>query len=417
MSKFNYRYVDPTLAENACIDSGSLPYRTHMGDNHFCSESVDVSKYVSRRLGHPTMQLEMNSGSIYAMFEESINEYSQHINSFNMKNWLWEHVGNTNRLSGSDWATAGATGSIPDHSHSMGTGINEPTSPNMGSAIILSEQYGQAAGVGGKATLQSGSIILSASSQDYDLNHWSQTSGSHGTLNLSEDRIVVQRVYNEMPAAITRYYDPYTGAYDQRQMLDQFGFGAYSPATTFIMRPISYDLLRASTIETSDRVRKSAYSFEIINNTLRIWPLPDSGDDGSVVWIEYYVRNQANAVTQSFTNNKVSDPSNAPYKFIEYSSINAHGRQWIRNYTLALSKELLGIIRSKYANMPIPGGEVALDGDALKTEGREEKMQLTEQLKEFLESVSLTERSKAEQEQADANQSILNKAPLQIFIG
>jgi hypothetical protein len=220
-----------------------------------------------------------------------------------------------------------------------------------------------------------------------------------------------------MPAAITRYYDPYTGAYDQRQMLDQFGFGNYSPATTFIMRPISYDLLRASTIETSDRVRKSNYSFEIVNNKLRIWPLPDTGDDGNVVWIEYYVRSEANATTQSFTNNKVSDPSNAPYKFIEYNSINSHGRQWIRNYTLALSKELLGIIRSKYANMPIPGGEVALDGDALKTEGREEKQQLVEQLQTFLESVSLTERSKAEQEQADAQQQVLNKAPLGIYIG
>ena len=55
----------------------------------------------------------------------------------------------------------------------------------------------------------------------------------------------------------------------------------------------------------------------------------------------------------------------------------------------------MGIIRSKYSSMPIPDGEVTLDGEALKTEGREEKTQLLEELKEFLESVSLTEKLKA----------------------
>ena len=85
--------------------------------------------------------------------------------------------------------------------------------------------------------------------------------------------------------------------------------------------------------------------------------------------------------------------------------------------TLALSKELLGIIRSKYASMPLPNGEVSLDGEALKAEGREEKSLAMEELKEFLESVSLSEGSRKEQEQAESQQSVLNKAPLKIYIG
>jgi len=85
--------------------------------------------------------------------------------------------------------------------------------------------------------------------------------------------------------------------------------------------------------------------------------------------------------------------------------------------TLALSKELLGIIRSKYASMPLPNGEVALDGEALKSEGREEKVQLLEELKEFLESVSLTEKAKAEAEEAEAAQQVLQKSPLGIWLG
>ena len=85
--------------------------------------------------------------------------------------------------------------------------------------------------------------------------------------------------------------------------------------------------------------------------------------------------------------------------------------------TLALAKELLGLIRSKYASMPLPNGEVSLDGEALKAEGREEKANLLEELKEFLDSVSLSEGARKEQEQAEAQQQVLNKAPLNIYIG
>ena len=138
---------------------------------------------------------------------------------------------------------------------------------------------------------------------------------------------------------------------------------------------------------------------------------------GNKVFFEYYKRSDRTANTRTYTDGNVSDPSNVPYKFITYSEINAHGRQWIRRYCLALSKELLGIVRSKYASMPIPNGEVSLDGEALKAEGREEKANLLEELKEFLESVSLTERSRMEQEQAESQQQVLNKAPLKIYVG
>ena len=122
-------------------------------------------------------------------------------------------------------------------------------------------------------------------------------------------------------------------------------------------------------------------------------------------------------LSKSVNNKKVSDPSNVPYKFITYSEINSSGRQWIRKYCLALSKELLGIIRSKYSTMPLPNGEVTMDGEGLKAEGREEKSALLEEIKEFLESVSLTEKSRQEQEQAESQQQVLNKAPLGIYIG
>ena len=58
-----------------------------------------------------------------------------------------------------------------------------------------------------------------------------------------------------------------------------------------------------------------------------------------------------------------------------------------------------------------------MDGEALKAEGREEKMNALEELSVFLESVSLAEGSRKEQEIAESQQQVLAKAPLKIYIG
>jgi len=295
----------------------------------------------------------------------------------------------------------------------LSTGSSDPVTPTLGPSVTLSDKYGQIVGLSETYDLKKGSITLSGSNQDYDLQ------GLWADVSESGKRIEVQRVFNHAPSSITRFYDPYAGTFDQRQLLDAFGFGNVSPAISFVLKPISYDLARANAIETSDLVRKSAYSFELHNNNLRIFPKPTSSDTGEKIYFEYYVKDDirnTNNVSASLQGG-VSDPSNVPYKFITYSSINQPGRQWIRKYTYALAKELLGIIRSKYSSMPIPDGEVTLDGEALKTEGREEKTQLLEELKEFLESVSLTEKLKAEAEESNAQREVLAKAPLPIFIG
>ena len=392
MPKLEYAYEDPS----GDFIEGQTPYGTYDSDSTFATDIQSVTKWCAKRLGFPVLQLEIPSGSIYACFEEAVNEYSQHINNYNIKNWMWEQYGEKNRISGS-----------------LSTGSADPVTPTLGPAVTLSEKYGQMTNMGGNVDLKKGYITISGSNQDYDLQDvWASVSESN-------QRIEVQRVYNHMPASVSRFYDPYAGTFDQRQLLDAFGFGNVSPAISFVLKPISYDLARANAIETSDLVRKSAYSFEIHNNNLRIFPKPNSNDDGEKIWFEYYVKDEirnTNNVSASLQGG-VSDPSNVPYKFITYSSINQPGRQWIRKYTYALAKELLGIIRSKYSSMPIPDGEVTLDGEALKTEGREEKQQLLEELKEFLDSVSLTEKLRAEAEESNAQREVLAKAPLNIYIG
>jgi hypothetical protein len=405
--KFQYIYADPIINGIGACETGSdgsytsVPYGTYNSDTTFCSESIDTCKWVARRLGHPVMQLEFNSGSLYAMFEEAVTEYSQHINNYNIRNWMWNQYSNDDKsISGSVTPTS-----------------TNPVTPNMGLAVGLSEQYGVAANVGGGVTLYSASIALNEDQQEYDLQSaFDASSTVVGTSNVGK-RIEVQRVFNYGPDAITRFYDPYLGSFDERVMLDQFGFGEMSPASTFVLAPIYYDVLRSQAIETSDRIRRSNYSFEIVNNKVKIFPRPSSNDVGNKIWFEYYIRDEKTATSRSYTEGKITDPSNAPYEYIVYNEINGPGRQWIKKYALALSKELLGIIRSKYGSLPLPNGDVSMDGEALKAEGREEKTQLLEELKEFLETMSLTEKSKAEAEEAEAQQQVLNKAPLGIYIG
>jgi len=394
MSKFLFLYTDPTFGGDVV---GETPHGIYDNDSEFQSDSLTVCKYVARKLGHPVMQLEFNSGSIYACFEEAISEYSQQIHHYNTKNWMWEHYGSTNRESGSSLGDMGS---------------HETEAPHMGTTFLLSEQYGEAVNVGGGVTMYTGSITLTGSKQTYDLETESNITASH-----NNKRLEIQKVFNQGPAAISKFYDPFAGTYDNIELLDSFGFGNVSPAVSYILRPISYDLGRANAIETNDLIRKSAYSFELINNKLRIFPKPEDGDSGNKIYFHYYKRNDMQDLTIAKTSGKVSDPSNIPYKFLTYTEINSMGRNWIRKYTLALSKELLGIIRSKYASLPLPNGEVSMDGEALKAEGREEKTSALEELKEFLDSVSLSEGSRKEQEVAEAQQQVLNKAPLKIYIG
>jgi len=392
MSKFEFLYTEPSS-----YTTGQTPHGTYDSDSEYQADSLTTCKYVASKLGHPVMQLEFNSGSMYACFEEAVSEYSQQINHYNTKNWMWEHYGNT--TTGSNFSS---------------TGSHQAETPNGGMSLFtLSEQYGQAVNVGGNATMFTGSITITSSKQVYDLTSDATLESSVTGVN----RLEVQRVFNQAPAAISKFYDPFAGTYDNIELLDSFGFGNVSPAVSYILRPISYDLARANAIETNDLVRKSSYSFELVNNKLRIFPNPTDKDNGEKIYFHYYKRNDRVDVTQDYTSGKVSDPSNIPYKFITYTEINSMGRNWIRKYTLALAKELLGIIRSKYASLPLPNGEVSMDGEALKSEGREEKVNLLEELNTFLEAVSKKEQALTEQEVANAQQEVLNKAPLKIYIG
>jgi hypothetical protein len=284
----------------------------------------------------------------------------------------------------------------------------------------MSQQYGTLAGVGGETSIKKAYINITASVQMYDLMNQAvdtETSSSFATLFTGSSTIDVTRVFHDPTPAISRFFDPYSvGAQGTLNLMDEFGFGQYSPAAQFLLMPLYEDILRIQAIEFNDTIRKSQHSFNIVNNKLQIFPIPTSATPAKI-YFEYISRDEFEHNSQTIQSDSLSDYSDIPYDFIQYSNINDVGKQWIRKYTLALSKELLGAIREKYSSVPIPDGEVSLDGAALRAEAQVEKDMLMTQLRENLEEMSRKNVMENKTHESNHHQEMLRKVPLKLYIG
>jgi len=218
------------------------------------------------------------------------------------------------------------------------------------------------------------------------------------------------------PSAINRYFDPYAGTGTGIQSLMQtFGFGNYSPGVNFMLMPIYFDVLKLQAIEFNDQIRKSAYHFDIQDNRyLKLFPIPTSD---YTLWFEYVLKTVANDPVKNAASNLITDISNVPYTNPTYEYINQPGKQWIRKYTLALAKEMLGGIRGKYQSLPIPGSDTTLDYSRLLSEASSEKEGLIEELKEILEQTTRLEQLKRQNDEAQQTQETFYKVPYHIYIG
>ena len=370
--------------------SGNTPFGLYDTDSTFQSDAPKFANWSAKRLGYPITAVELQDSQFYTCFEESISEYSSQVNQFNIRENLLSLRGQ-------------ATGSNVTHKR---------ITPNLADAIRISEQYGTEAGVGGTVDFKSGSISVNSGSQVYDLNTL------YADVSESGAAIEVRKVYYESSPAVQRYFDPYAGTgAGSYNMLDSFGWGGMTPAVQFMMMPIYADILRIQAIEFNDQIRKSAHTFELRNNKIRIFPKPTSTYK---LWFEYVLKSDRDDPTQTAygeTSNTVSDFSNVPYNNMEYQFINDVGKQWIRKYGLALSKELLGMIRSKYGSIPVPNAETTLDGDTLRGEATTEKEALVTELRENLEAASRKMMLEADSEESTRLQEKLQKVPLPIYIG
>jgi len=383
----------------SAVDITTVPFGFYLNETQnthipgvFEYDCEKSAEWAAKRLGYPSIHIEMRDITFYTCFEEAVSEYGAQVNQFNIRNNLLTLRG----ISTKDYPNL--------------TGKNIPGT-SLPFVVNVAKQYGSEIDVGGSVPLKRVPIQLKQGQQTYDLNELIACEKECG------NRIEIRRVFHGPAPAMARIYDPFsmTGM-SYSNVLNEMGFAGYSPATQFLMTPIFEDLLRGQAIEFNDTVRKSGYSFEIANNNLRIFPIPTYDQN---IYVEYIVEKDklASGIGTEANYAVVSDYSNVPYQNVVYSKLNAVGKQWIRKYYLALCKEVLGAIRQKYSTVPIPGGEVTLDGAELRNEAKEEKEVLVTQLRENLEATTKTSLMEAKATEAEKIQDTLRKVPLLIYIG
>ena len=382
----------PIWPGSSSFSAGDTPFGFYDTDNDFTSSADNTAIWCARRLGHPLTDIELQDINLYACFEEAVSEYSTQVNTYNIRDNMVNLFG-------------AATGSNL---------TQQKVSSNLGGLIELAEEYGTEAGSGGNVTYYTGSLTVTTNQQIYDLTDSSFVTLESGTAGT--DAIEIKRIYHEAPPAIVRYFDPFIGTgLGSQQMLDSFGFGNFSPGVSFMMMPVYADVLRLQGIEFNDQIRKSAFSFQILNDRIKIFPIPD-GSLFTKIWFDYIKKADRSNPLKGNTGT-ISDFSNVPYDNMVYTDINDVGKQWIRKYTLALSKEMLGYVRGKYSAIPIPNAEITLNGADLVSAGQTEKEGLITELKEILDSMSRQAQLERKMAESDALQNQMNKIPLKIYVG
>ena len=378
----------PIWPGSSSFQPGDTPFGFYDNDIQFQQDADKFAKFASQRLGYPLTEIELQDINFYTALEDAVTTYGNELYAYQIADNLLSFQGNPTTIEPAN---------------------NELVQENLSNVILLSNQYGTEAGVGGTVTYHTGSIILQHGVQNYDMNEWAVSQSIQG-------RIEIRRIFYEAPPAITRYFDPYAGTgVGMMQMLDSFGWGSYSPAINFMLMPVSYDLAKIQAIEFNDQIRKSQYTFELVNNHLRIFPIPTGL---KFMRFEYIILDEKN---QPYVDRNgrdiITNASDVPYENPTYTRINSIGRSWIFEYALAITKEMLGYVRGKYSTIPIPNAEITLNQSDLISAATNEKTALIERLRTYLDSMSRKSLLEKKAAESEAQRQTINNIPMNIFIG
>jgi hypothetical protein len=396
-----------------------LPFAIYSGSATFLSGASDQVAYVYKKLGGDILDIELTPGNVYTAYEEAVLEYSYLVNLHQAQNALPALLGKTT-------GTFDQNGEL---TNDIG-GKAELAYPKFN--LDITRKYGDAfaleAGIGFNSSIYSASIPIVEEVQDYDvqaiiqsasLNNYDPATGGPVPFSgsIAGKKITIRRFYYKTPASMWRFFGYYGG-------LNVIGnlstYGQYADDSTFEVVPAWHNKLQAMAYETSIYTRNSHYSYEIINNKIRIFPVPNSFTP-EYFWVDFSVQEDGwkeNTIVSGSTGvNGINNMNTLPFANIPYENINSIGKQWIRRFCLALCKEILGQVRSKFGTIPIPGESVTLNGTALISEAKEQQKELREELKTILEKMTypkLTEQVAAE---AENIQKIESKVPFNIYVG
>lgn len=371
------------------------PFGFFDSDGDFQTEADAMITFVKRRLGDDVLSVELTKKQIWACFEESFLEYASIVNQYQARSQLLSLLG-------------------------MQTGsLNEATQKfprdTLNYVIRMAEPYAVEAGLGGTYNSATGSIQLRQNVQDYDLytDLLDPASGApvaSSSMNPTQGKMRIFEIMHFNPMAAYRFFDT-TSAINY--LNNEFSFESFTPETVFYVLPVFEDILRGGQMNISNRVRRSNYSYRVTGTKLRIFPMP-TADIPLKLWVRVGFENNplASSIPGDGSINGVSNLSNVPYGNFVYAKVNSIARQWVRQYALALCKELLGMIRSKFGSVPIPGGELQLDGSDLKSTAKEEKEKLKTDLREMLDTLTYNKLIETKAAEIDNLQKILRATPI-----
>jgi hypothetical protein len=374
----------PIYPGSSSFFPGNTPFGFYDNDYQFQTDADKVVTFCARRLGYPIMDVELQDLNFYAAFEEAITTYGNELYAYQLRDNLLDV-------------------------------INTPTSSNLNNAIItpslaniirLSQQYASEAGTGGNINYYSGSIPLTASIQDYDLAQWATNNNITGGIE-------IKRIFYQPIPAVNQVFN--LNLFSGLGGVPAVGTYGLFGATGFLMYPTSLLMQTAQAIEMQNQTALPDYTFELINNKLRIFPIPPQ--DGHHLWFQYLkLDDRINSIVQQ-ASGSITNPSNAGYNNPTYSQINSIGRQWIFEYTLSLCKEILGYVRGKYTQVPIPNREITLNQSDLISAATTEKAALLERLRLYLDETSKQKLLERKSLESDYRIKEIGYSPMCIFIG
>ena len=409
-----------TSTGSAELVSDAVPFGIYTGSAAFRSGASDQVAYVYKKLGGDVVDIELTPANVYAAYEEAVLEYSYIFNLHQGKNVISDALGDV-------------TGTF----NHLGQITSGPVSASLRFPRIeanyvnrIADGMSTMAGVGGTTTIYSASFTTTQNQQDYDLQTIISSSSASGVNDngdaidyagkVTDKRIIIDKVYYRSPIAMWRFYGYYGGV---GVVGNYQTYGQYADDTTFEIVPTWQNKMQAIMYEDSLYTRVSHYSYELINNKLRLYPKPRGNDNFAGyldrVWFKFRIKTSI-FDEEGDTDTGIEGINNLntlPFDNIPYENINAIGKQWIRKYSLALCKEMLGQIRGKFTTIPIPGESVTLNHSELLSQAKEEQQQLKDKLMEILKEVEYPELAKKDQEKVTAAEETLKRSPLPIFVG
>lgn len=391
----------------------ALPLGVYSSSNEFLSGAAAQVAFTYKRLGGDVLDIELTEENVYANFEDAVLEYSYLINIHQSKNIIGSALGGTT-------GSFTHTGQLQEGDSLEGQNV-ALTYPRFSfeTSFRIGDAFATEAGVGGRQDIYSASFDRVSEQQDYDLQDIvysaSLEPGMPFSNSVGDKRIKIRDVFYVTPRQMWRFYGYYGGL---NVVGDYHTYGQYADDSSFQVIPAWQNKIQAIAYEDHLYTRTSHYSYEIINNKLRIYPVPDSVSPEKF-WFRFTVDNfdiweDNNDGGQKGVNNM----NTLPFENIPYENINSIGHQWIRRFALALSKETLGQVRGKFGgSVPIPGESVSLNASDLLGQAKEEQQALREELKTILDEMTYPKLVASDKEMTDNAKDIMADVPNGIFVG